>query len=159
MAVRAVTEGNLGAWLLKCDPRVNPELLTTAGAGVVRVTSRCVVPGYRAAMMQEGDRVVLWVSGDGRRLARGIWGLGQVTGVVEEQVDARTPVVVGGARRVEAEHVTARSDPGGDVRAAAEQRAYRLPVEASGQFHAGPEFGHALGLPSVTMWIIRIIPS
>ncbi|QWZ09895.1 EVE domain-containing protein [Nocardioides panacis] len=87
MAARAVTEGDLGAWLLKCDPRVNPELLTTAGTGVVRVTSRCVVPGYRAAMMQEGDRVLLWVSGDGRRMARGIWGLGRVTGVVDQTAD------------------------------------------------------------------------
>jgi hypothetical protein len=86
MAKRAVTGGNLGAWLLKCDPRVNPEVLTTADAGVVRVTSRCVVRGYRASMMKEGDRVVLWVSGDGRRMARGIWGLGHVTGVVDETV-------------------------------------------------------------------------
>jgi hypothetical protein len=79
-----VTEGNLGSWLVKCDPRVNPELLKPVDAGVVRVTSRCVVRGYRASMMKKGDRVVLWVSGDGRGMARGIWGFGHLTGVVDE---------------------------------------------------------------------------
>jgi hypothetical protein len=33
-------------------------------------------------MMNNGDVVVFWVSGNGRRLARGIWGIGQVLGVV-----------------------------------------------------------------------------
>jgi hypothetical protein len=32
-------------------------------------------------MMSNGDVVVFWVSGNGRRLARGIWGIGQVLGV------------------------------------------------------------------------------
>ena len=32
-------------------------------------------------MMNNGDVVVFWVSGNGRRLARGIWGIGQVLGV------------------------------------------------------------------------------
>ena len=91
MAARAVTEDNLGAWLLKCDPRVSSELLETGG--VARVTSRCVVRGYRATMMKKGDRVVLWVSGDGRAMARGIWGLGYVTGPVDERaVEPSVPV-------------------------------------------------------------------
>jgi len=84
MAARAVTSGNLGSWLIKCDPRVNTELFRAGEAGGVRVTSRCVVRGYRASMMKKGDRVVLWVSGDGRVMARGIWGLGHVTGPVDE---------------------------------------------------------------------------
>lgn len=88
MATRTVTEDNLGSWLIKCDPRVNFELLENGGTGVARVTSRCVARGYRAAMMKKGDRVVLWVSGDGRRMARGIWGVGSVTGPVEDKVDA-----------------------------------------------------------------------
>jgi hypothetical protein len=93
MAARAVTEDNLGSWLIKCDPRVNSELLETVGAGVARVTSRCVVRGYRATMMKEGDRVVLWVSGDGRAMARGIWGLGYVTGPVDETaIEPSVPV-------------------------------------------------------------------
>jgi hypothetical protein len=84
MAVRAVTEATLGSWLIKCDPRANPDLFVTVGDGVARVTSRCVVRGYRADLMKAGDLVVLWVSGDGRAMARGIWGVGHVTGPVEE---------------------------------------------------------------------------
>jgi hypothetical protein len=88
-----VTEDNLGCWLIKCDPRANMELLDTVSAGVTRVTSRCVVPGYRASMMKRGDRVVLWVSGDGREAARGIWGIGDVTGAVDATVvDLAVPV-------------------------------------------------------------------
>lgn len=87
MAARAVTEDKLGSWLIKCDPRVNPELLRTAGAGGVLITSRCVVRGYRASMMKKGDRVVVWVSGDGRVMPRGIWGLGHLTGAVDETAD------------------------------------------------------------------------
>ena len=86
MAARAVTEATLGAWLIKCDPRVNPNLLAPGPDGVARVTSRCVARGYRAELMKAGDRVFLWVSGDGRTLARGIWGVGHVTGVVEGSV-------------------------------------------------------------------------
>jgi hypothetical protein len=82
MAARAVTEGDLAAWLIKCDPRVNPALLATGA-----LTSRCVVRGYRASMMKQGDQVVLWVSGDGRLRDRGIWGLGRLTGEVEETGD------------------------------------------------------------------------
>jgi hypothetical protein len=87
MASRAVTGTTLGAWLIKCDPRVNPELFEAVGDVPARVTSRCVARGYRAALMQEGDPVVLWVSGDGRVKARGIWGVGQVTGPVRETTD------------------------------------------------------------------------
>ena len=86
MAARAVTETTLGAWLIKCDPRANPTLLRPGPDGVARVTSRCVARGYRAELMKAGDRVFLWVSGDGRTLARGIWGVGHVTGGVEETV-------------------------------------------------------------------------
>jgi hypothetical protein len=85
VAVRAVTRDNLGAWLFKCAPRLSTELHGTVD--VARVTSRCVVRGYRAAMMQPGDRVVLWVSGDGRWMARGIWGIGHVTGAVDGTAD------------------------------------------------------------------------
>lgn len=93
MAARAVTEDDLGSWLIKCDPRVNSEFLRTVGAGDVRVTSRCVVRGYRASMMKKGDRVVVWISGDGRVMSRGIWGLGHVTGAVDEAaVEPSVPV-------------------------------------------------------------------
>lgn len=43
--------------------------------------------------MKKGDRVVLWVSGDGRAMARGIWGLGHVTGPFDERaVEPSVPV-------------------------------------------------------------------
>lgn len=48
-----------------------------------------VVRNYRSEMMKPGDRVVFWVSGNGRRVARGIWGIGYVTGLVQ---DARLAV-------------------------------------------------------------------
>jgi hypothetical protein len=87
MTARAVTEAYLGAWLIKCDPRANPDLFATADDGVARVTSRCVARGYRADMMRPGDRVLLWLSGDGRARARGIWGVGRVTGQVHETAE------------------------------------------------------------------------
>jgi hypothetical protein len=37
-------------------------------------------------MMKPGDRVVLWVSADGRRMARGIWGIGCVTSFVQDEI-------------------------------------------------------------------------
>ena len=66
MSTARITDDNLGAWLIKCQPTVNVE-----------------VP--RAIL--SGDRVLLWVSGDGRRLARGIWGAGQVTWPVRRMLD------------------------------------------------------------------------
>ena len=46
-------------------------------------------PGYRAALMTPGDRVLFRVSGDGRSgLARGVWGDGHVVAPAEEWLDA-----------------------------------------------------------------------
>ena len=78
-----ITEDNLGAWLLKCNPAVY-DLRAAVEAGIDYVDSWSVRPGYRAAMMTEGQRALLWVSGDGRRMARGIWGVGHVRGPVRE---------------------------------------------------------------------------
>jgi hypothetical protein len=68
----------LGAWLLRCNPSNNPAVTGLAEVGG-RVGQWCVVDNYRSAMMAGGDRVLLWMSGDGRLLARGIWGAGRVT--------------------------------------------------------------------------------
>ena len=74
----ASTRAELGAWLLRCNPLNNPALIEHAEAGG-RVGEWCVVGNYRSAMMITGDPVLLWVSGNGRLLARGICG---GTGVV-----------------------------------------------------------------------------
>ncbi len=93
MRPRTVTDSNLGAWLIKCDPRVNSEVLRPADSGDVRITSRCVARGYRSSMMKTGDRVVVWMSGDGRLMSRGIWGLGHVVGAVDQSaVEPFVPV-------------------------------------------------------------------
>ncbi|KRE43712.1 EVE domain-containing protein [Knoellia sp. Soil729] len=82
---RLITDEKLGAWLLKCDPEANPELrhrVESPGAVVVRTW--CVANTYRSRMMKPGDRAVLWISGNGRRLTRGIWGVGWVTGDIQQ---------------------------------------------------------------------------
>jgi hypothetical protein len=39
------------------------------------ITSWSVVRGYRADMMAEGHQIAIWVSGHGRRRAKGILGI------------------------------------------------------------------------------------
>ncbi len=92
---RLVSEETLGAWVVKCDPRSNPEVPEAARAGEPWVAERwCVADNYRSRMMRAGDRAVLWVSGDGRAMARGLWGLGRVTGPAQAGPDGpRRPVV------------------------------------------------------------------
>lgn len=90
---RRVSEETLGAWVLKCDPRANPDVPRAARGGGRWTAERwCVADNYRSRMMRPGHRAVLWVSGDGRTLARGIWGLGRVTGPV--RADAVDGLVV-----------------------------------------------------------------
>ena len=85
---QAIDRDNLGAWLLKA----NPNLWDVSGfltAGENRIRSWAVQPGYRSRLMTPGDRVLFWVSGDGRSgLARGIWGDGEVIAPAEDWVDA-----------------------------------------------------------------------
>ncbi|MFW6774264.1 hypothetical protein ACOACO_08265 [Nocardioides sp. CPCC 205120] len=80
MATPRITPATLGAWLIKTDPRANPDLVAAVRDAVpLVVTRRCVSDNYRGRMMAPGDRVLLWVSGDGRLVTRGIWGLGHVS--------------------------------------------------------------------------------
>ncbi|VXB45039.1 DUF3883 domain-containing protein [Nocardioides sp. AX2bis] len=87
MAERAITEDNLGAWLIKCDPETKFDLPGAMADGMDEINSWSVVPGYRADMMAPNDKIILWVSGNGRRMTRGIWGVGRVTGQVEPEDD------------------------------------------------------------------------
>ena len=73
-----ITRSELGAWLLRCNPSNNPAVTELAGTGG-RISQWCVVRNYRSAMIAGGDRALLWVSGNGRLLVRGIWGAGFVT--------------------------------------------------------------------------------
>src|SRR4051812_46911364 len=56
-----------------------------------RITRWCVARNYRSRMMRPGQQVIFWVSGDGRRLARGIWGVGRVVGPARETVAESDP--------------------------------------------------------------------
>lgn len=79
----SVQRSDLGAWLLKCNPTAW-DLPGFWASGERRLTSWSVRPGYRSALMSPGDRLLWWVSGDGRSgFARGIWGLGHVLSEVE----------------------------------------------------------------------------
>src|SRR3712207_5541734 len=75
---RSAQRSELGAWLLKGNP-VARHLRGFLDSGEERVTSSSVQPGYRSALMAAGDRVLFWVSGDGRSgFPRGVWGLGHI---------------------------------------------------------------------------------
>ena len=68
-----------GAWLLRSDPRVwDLGGYVADGHDVVSVWA--VEDNDRSALMDRGQRVFLWVDGDGTRVAPGIWGAGWVTG-------------------------------------------------------------------------------
>lgn len=82
---RLITAEALGAWLIKCQPKVNPGVTTAIlDQDPEPITRFCVADNYRSRMMAPDDLAILWISGDGRRLARGIWGLGRVTGPIRD---------------------------------------------------------------------------
>ncbi len=85
MASPLVTKDNLGAWFLRCNPEVW-DLPSFMDDGNDSIGSWTVVKNYRSRMMAPGQRVVLWATGDGKRIARGIWGLGWVTGPAHDYV-------------------------------------------------------------------------
>ena len=85
---RTVDRARLGSWLLKCNPAAW-DLRGFLASGEERVTSWSVQPGYRSALMAPGDRVLFWVSGDGRQgFDRGVWGLGHVVAEPEAWSEA-----------------------------------------------------------------------
>lgn len=79
-----ITTDTLGSWLVRCNP-AKWDLAGYMAAGGEQVDSVSVVDNYRSTMMQPGDKILLWVSGNGRLLARGIWGLGHVTAAVRDE--------------------------------------------------------------------------
>jgi predicted RNA-binding protein with PUA-like domain len=84
----AIARDNLGAWLLKCNPSLW-DFAAYIASGEGRIQSWAVQRNYRAELMAPGDRVLFWISGDGRSgLPRGVWGDGHVVAPVENWVDA-----------------------------------------------------------------------
>ena len=84
----AVSRDDLGAWLLKANPNVW-DVRALVDSGERRLTSWAVQRNYRSALMRPGDRVLFWVSGDGRTgVTRGLWGDGEIVAEAEDWVDA-----------------------------------------------------------------------
>jgi hypothetical protein len=72
---RSVTVETLGAWVIKCNPRVTSvEPMLEAGT---TTPFWCVANNYRSRLIRPGQRVLFWVSAHPRR---GVWGAGRVTG-------------------------------------------------------------------------------
>ena len=93
MADRRVSRESLGAWVLKCNPDVS-DLPGLAADGGRSIKTWCVADNYRAALVEAGQPVLLWVSGSaGRRPTPGVWAVGRVTRPVE-----RIPDPAGGER-------------------------------------------------------------
>lgn len=79
---RKVNVGNLGAWMVKC----NPDKWDFRGfreSGRTDIDDWSVVPSYRTELMAEGQTVLFWVTGSERSdLKPGLWGLGTVCGPI-----------------------------------------------------------------------------
>lgn len=88
MAERSVTSENLGAWVIKCNPRRTP--VTGMQALGEAKSSWCVAANYRSRLIRPGHRVLFWVSAHPQR---GIWGAGRVTGDLTDE-DGRLHVPV-----------------------------------------------------------------
>jgi hypothetical protein len=80
---KAVTDENLGAWVVKCNP-AKWDLPGFIAAGGHVIDNWSVRENYRSAMMEHGQRVLLWVMGStGGAMDRGFWGSGWITGPIE----------------------------------------------------------------------------
>jgi hypothetical protein len=82
----AVTMDHLGAWVLKCNPKVW-DLGAFIDDGGTQIDDWSVAENYRSDLMTAGQRVLLWVTGprDGN-LPRGFWASGWVTGPPDQIV-------------------------------------------------------------------------
>jgi hypothetical protein len=76
---RAVSLGDLGAWLVKAGG-AEASTYEHVTDGFARVDSWCVRPGYRARLVEPGQAVLLWVSGRHREMPAGIYARGRTSG-------------------------------------------------------------------------------
>ncbi len=81
--IGAVTQATLGAWLLKANPAIYPIADWIRDRPDHPITGWSVRRNYRSSMMEAGQPVYLWVSGDGHDIEPGVWGFGRVTGPCE----------------------------------------------------------------------------
>lgn len=86
MTERAITPDTFGAWLIKCDPETKFDLPGWLADGNPAIYDWSVKRNYRSDLVAAGDPIILWVSGNGKKMDRGIWGLGYVTGPVEDAI-------------------------------------------------------------------------
>jgi hypothetical protein len=80
-----VTRESLGAWLIKVAPDAFP-VEEHVRDGFRGVTTRCVRPSYRADLIERGQPVLLWVSGNESRVPAGIYAQGRTTGRVDTEL-------------------------------------------------------------------------
>ena len=85
MPARAVTSESLGAWLVRASG-ADPATKAHAAQGFAEVVTRCVRRSYRTDLVEEGQRVLLWVSGSEPDLPAGIHARGRTTGPAADGV-------------------------------------------------------------------------
>ena len=85
MPPRAVTPESLGAWLVRASGG-DPATKSHAERGFAEVVTRCVRRSYRTDLVEQGQRVLLWVSGSEPDLPAGIHASGRTTGPVADGV-------------------------------------------------------------------------
>jgi hypothetical protein len=86
MAVRrALTLETLGAWLLKATG-ARPSTHAHVHTGFAGVSAWCVQPTYRTELVEAGQPVLLWISGNDRECPAGIYAHGRTTGIAADDV-------------------------------------------------------------------------
>ena len=83
MADQLIDRYDLGAWLVKVDPKTW-DLPAWMADGNDAIQAWSVADDDRGQLMERGDKVIFWVSGDSKVMSRGIWGLGYVTGELHD---------------------------------------------------------------------------
>ena len=79
MTPRAVTRETLGAWLIK-GAGGSPSTVELVRTGFSSAATRCVRPSYRTDLVESGQPVLFWISGDHPDHPAGIYAQGRVTG-------------------------------------------------------------------------------
>ena len=79
MPARAVTRESLGAWLIK-GSGASPSTGDLVRSGFTTVTTRCVRASYRTDLLEAGQPVLFWISGDQAEHPAGIYAQGWITG-------------------------------------------------------------------------------